>query len=334
MTETTERRLEEAGKEAPEKASEDVEAKAPDKQNEAMRREKEKKLQKKIKSLAIDFSVLFIACCASAFATVGVMIPNGLTSGGITGIARILQKFLNMDFSILYYGLSVVVLILVLIFLGWKETRKILFLSIMYPAVLVLFEQMNIQLLETKDILLAVVFCGVFTGIYIGLVFWRGYASAGSDAIAKIFMKKLFPQVGLSKILLCIDAVIVIASAVAYGRNVALYALIMQVIISKTSEIVMYCFESKVVQLSIITTRCDEISGYIMKELDRGVSSVEVRGEYTKSRMRQVTLLCSPRESALVRRKLAELDPQAFVTVTRVEAVWGYGRGFAEIEKE
>lgn len=311
-----------------------VEGMKSEKDKEVLRKEKEKKLQKKIKDFTIDFSILFIACCVSAFSTVGVMIPNGLTSGGITGIARIMQKFMDIDFSILYYGLSIVVIVLVLIFLGWKETRKILFLSIMYPAVLVMFEHMNIQLLETKDILLAVVFCGVFTGLYIGLVFWRGYASAGTDAIAKIFRKKLCPQVGLSKILLCIDAVIVIMSAFAYGRNVALYALIMQVIISKTSEIVMFGFESKVVQLSIITAKCDEISDYIMKELDRGVSSLEIRGEYTNRYMRQITLLCSPRESTLVRKKLAEIDPQAFVTVTKVETVWGYGRGFTDIEKE
>lgn len=302
-------------------------------EKEELRRKKEKKLQEKIKDLTIDFSILFIACCVSAFSTVGVMIPNGLTSGGITGIARIMQKFMDVDFSILYYGLSVVVLVLVLIFLGWKELRKILFLSIMYPAVLMMFEHMNIQLLETKDILLAAVFCGVFAGIFVGLVFWRGYASAGSDAIAKIFQIKLCPQIGLSKILLCIDAVIIIASAFAYGRNIALYALITQVIITKTSEVIMYGFESKVMQLSIITTKYDEISEYIMKELDRGVSSFEVRGEYTNRYMRQLILLCSPRESALVRKKLASLDPQAFVTVTKIEAVWGYGRGFTDIEK-
>lgn len=304
------------------------------KEKEALRREKEKKLQEKVKSFSIDLSVMLVACCVSAFSTVGVMIPNGLTSGGITGIARILQKFVDIDFSILYYGLSIIVLILVLIFMGLKELRKILLLSFMYPAVLVLFEQMNIQLLETKDILLAAVFCGVFTGIYIGLVFWRGYASAGTDAIAKIVRKRLTPQVGLSKILLCIDAMIIIASALAYGRNIALYALITQVIATKTSEVIMYGFESKIVQLSIITDKCEEISQYIIDELERGATSYEARGEYSGRHTREIKLLCSPRESVLVRKEIAAIDPQAFVTVTRVEAVWGQGKGFRDIDKE
>ena len=296
---------------------------------------KEKTFTKeKVKGFFIDFVILLLACCVSAFSIVGVMIPNGLTSGGITGIARIFQKFVDVDFSILYYGLSLIVVVLVAVFLGWKEVKKILLLSIMYPAVLFVFERMNIQLLEEKDILLAAVFCGVFTGAYVGLVFWRGYASAGTDAVAKIVRKRLTPDVGLSKILLCIDAVIIVGSALVYGRNIALYALITQVIITKTSEIIMYGFESKVVQLTVISEEYEAIRDYIINDLDRGVSSMEIKGEYTERTMRQLMVLCSPRESALVKKKLAVLDPNAFVTVARMETVWGAGRGFSDIHKD
>jgi len=141
----------------------------------------------KVKDLSIDFFVLLVACCVSSFSVVSVMIPNGLTSGGLTGIVRIVQNFVPVDFSILYYCGVAIILLLVLIFLGWKEVKKMLLLSIMYPTVLMIFEHIPFQLLEEKDIILAAVFCGVFSGTYVGLVFWRGYASAGSEAIAKIF---------------------------------------------------------------------------------------------------------------------------------------------------
>lgn len=296
---------------------------------------KKKTLTKEnVKRSTADFFILLAACCISAFSVVGVMIPNGLTSGGITGIARMLQNYVNVDFSVLYYLLSIVVVVLVAVFLGWKEVKKILLLAVMYPTVLAVFEQFDIQLLEDKDILLAAVFCGVFTGIYVGLIFWRGYASAGTDAIAKILRKKLLPGMSLSKILLIIDAVIIIASALVFSRNIALYALITQVIITKTSEMVLYGFESKIVQLTVITTECEAIRNYIITELDRGATSFEARGEYTGRDMRQIMLLCSPRESILVKRKIAQIDPHAFVTVSRVEAVWGTGRGFSDIDSE
>ena len=290
--------------------------------------------RQKIKAFSAEFAVLLAACCISSFSTVAVMIPNGLTSGGLTGIVRIIQNFVDIDFSILYYGGTAVILIVVLIFLGKKELIKIVLLSILYPAVLFVFERFDFQLLEEKDVLLAAVFCGVFTGTYVGLVFWRGYASAGSEAIAKIIKKKFFPSVSMSKVLMCVDAFIIICSAFVFGRNIALYALITQVIITRMSEMIIYGFAGKVVQLSIITSESEEIKKYILEELERGVSSIRVTGEYTKTVFSQLTVMCSLRESALIRRQIAALDPDAFVIVTKVEAVWGHGKGFSDLDKD
>lgn len=291
--------------------------------------------KEKLKTFFADFFILLLACCISAFSVVGVLIPNGLTSGGVTGIIRIVQHFADVNFSLLYYGASVLVLAAVAVFMGWKELRRILLLSVMYPLVLTTFESFDIQLLETKDTLLAAVFCGVFAGTFVGLVFWRGYASAGMDAVAKILRKRLFPGVSPSKILMCMDAAVITASAFVYDRNIALYALITQVIITKTSEFIMFGFEAKIVQMTIITMEQDVIVDYITKELHRGVTSTEVRGEYTNRNMRQLILLCSPRESTLVRKKLAALDPTAFVTITKVEMVWGgTGKGFGDIDEQ
>ena len=40
-----------------------------------------------------------------------VMIPNGMTSGGMPGIARLITHFLPVSYSLVYYTLSMVVLI-------------------------------------------------------------------------------------------------------------------------------------------------------------------------------------------------------------------------------
>ena len=290
--------------------------------------------RQKIKELSADFAVLLAACCISSFSTVAVMIPNGLTSGGLTGIVRIMQNFIDADFSVLYYGCTGVVLIMVIIFLGWREFRKILMLSVMYPAVLFLFEQLNFQLLEERDVILAAVFCGVFSGTYLGLVFWKGYASAGTEAIARIIRKKLCPDLSMSRILLCVDAAIIVFSAFVFGRNIAMYALITQVIITRVSEMIIYGFTGKVVQLSIITSEHEGIKKYILEDLDRGVSSIRVTGEYTQTEFMELTVMCSLRESVLIRKKIAVLDPDAFVVVTKVEAVWGHGKGFSDIDKD
>ena len=153
---------------------------------------------KKTKRFITDLFFLVIACCVGAFATTAVMLPNGLTSGGLTGIVRILQTFIPMDFSVMYYALAILIWVVVVALLGMEEGRKVLVVTLLYPAILVVFEQINFQLLEEKDVILAAIFCGVFAGVCNGLVFWRGYSFCGTESVAKILKKKLLPHVDIS----------------------------------------------------------------------------------------------------------------------------------------
>lgn len=285
----------------------------------------------KMKKFGVDMVFIVIGCAIGAFSTIGILIPNGLSSGGITGICRILQGPTGIDFSILYYGFAFVILVICGILLGIREARKILLMTLLYPAVLMLFEQLDLTLLQEKDIILAAIYCGVFGGVSSGLVFTRGYSFGGTDTVAKIIKKRLLPHMGLSKILLVIDAVIIIGSGVFFGRSIALYALITQIIFSKVVEYVMYGFDSKVVQLEIITEKHDEVAYYIMHEIGRGVSNIEIIGEYTQVTRDKIITLCSPRESMLIKQYVAGVDKKAFVTVIRVETVWGYGTGFNDL---
>jgi len=174
----------------------------------------------------------------------------------------------------------------------------------------------------------------VFFGLSSGLVFWRGYSLCGTEAIAKILKRKLFPTIALSQILLVIDALIIIAAAFVYGRNIALYALVTQAILTKTIDFVLYGFETKIVQLEIITGYSDDVSSYIMNDIGRGVSEVMITGAYTKTEYKKILTLCSPRESILIKRFVANIDEKAFVTVIPVGTVWGNGEGFSDINKE
>ena len=287
-----------------------------------------------LKKLGVDLLFLIIGCSISAFSTIGVLLPNGLTSGGITGMVRILQSFVPLDFSILYYCFAITILIICGILLGLREARKILVMTILYPSILFIFEHFHFSLLEEKDLFLAAIYCGVLGGICSGLVFTRGYSFGGTDTIAKIIQKKTMPHVGLSQILMVIDAIVIIGSGFLFGRNIALYALVTQVIFSKTVDYVMYGFDTKAVQLEIITSKHDEVADYILNDISRGVSNVEVTGAYTQIARKKIITICSPRESMLIKKFVAKKDKNAFVTVIHVDNVWGNGEGFNDILKE
>jgi len=288
----------------------------------------------KVKQLSIDLFIIVLACSIGAFATVGILIPNGLTSGGVTGIVRLLQNFIPIDFSIMYYAGALIILILCAFTLGMKEARKILLLTILYPTILFVFERFPLELLEEKDTFLAVIYCGVFFGICSGLVFSRGYSFGGTDTIAKIIQKKFLPHIGLSKILLIVDAVIIIISGFVFGRNIALYALITVVILSKSIDYVLYGITTRIVQVEIITSKHVEVSDYIMTKVNRGVSLESIIGAYTGQKREKVIALCSPRESVLIKQFVANIDDAALITMIHVDNIWGIGAGFGDIHKD
>ena len=291
-------------------------------------------MKETMKQRIIDYFFLILACAIGAFATTAVMIPNGLTIGGLTGNVRIMQYYVRFDYSLMYYAGAFVILIIVIATIGIKEAKKVLVVTIMYPAILFVLELFDFKLLEEKDVILAAIFCGVFSGVCNGIVFWRGYAFCGTESIAKIIKKKFMPQVDISKILLALDACIIIISAFIYGRNIALYALVTQFIASKMVDFIMYGFETKIVQVDIITSKAEETIEFVMKSLDRGVSSRKTVGEFTGKEKKELVVLCSPRESMLLKKFLAQTDPGAFVTVLHVDTVWGSGKGFTSIEKD
>ncbi len=280
-----------------------------------------------------DIVYLAIASFVLSYGVVAVMLPYGLTTGGLTGIVRILQAFTGFEYSVLYYIVAIIILTLSYIFLGKTQVKKMLLLFFVYSPILWLVEKWNPRFTSSHDPILAVVFSGVFLGISCGIVLLRGSGFPGTDALSKILQKKLLPQMKLSDIILLLDGIIIVISAFVYDVNIALYALITQMVFVKTLEFIMYGLQEKVVQVEIISKRENDIKAYIINELRRGVSTIKVKGEYTEKKYDKVVTLCSMKESLNLKNYIAEIDKNAFVTIKRVEYVWGKGPGFSKIDE-
>lgn len=302
-------------------------------ENSIIEKTKYRPEKKEIKTFLIDLIFLLTGCISGGFASIGILIPNGLTSGGLTGIVRIIMSFCDVSFSVIYYALAVFIFVLGWIFLGKREARNIILLTFMYPSVVFVMERIpNLLLLEESDLILAAIYFAVFDGISTGLILTRGYSFGGTDTIAKIIKKKLLPYVDMSKILLALNAVVVLASALVYGRNIALYALVMIVISTKVMDVVMFGLETKIVKVEVISNITDDIAAYIMNELERGVSIDTTIGAYTGAERKRLIVYCSPRESMIIRQFVAKHDAKALVTVLHIDTVWG--DGFKAIDKE
>ncbi len=285
---------------------------------------------------AVDLLFILAGCFCGALGSVGIMVPNGLSSGGLSGLARILQAiFPGLDYSVVFAALSLLTLIVVGIVLGKVEFRKLAFLAVLYPAVTMFVERfVHFELLEEKDLFLAAIYHGVASGLCSGLILSRGYSLCASDAIAKMLRKKIFKTAAVSKVLLAIDGSIIIASGFFYGVNIALYALITQVVLTKIIDMIVFGLASHIVEVKIIMKDYADVQNFILHTLGRGVTISHIVGAYTMKPHDQLLTYCSPRESVLIRQYVAKTDPHAFVAVIKVDTVWGQGAGFSNLLKE
>ena len=261
-----------------------------------------------------------------------VMIPCGMTSGGMPGIVRLITHFFpQISYSVVYYTLSMMILILVFFTMGKAEVGRIIALAFAYPVMLFIFEKMDFELLDTPDPLLASLLIGVCYGLATGIGYIGGFSSGGTDSIARVIKFKLLNYVKVGDIQMAMDVTIILISAFVFNTNVAFYAVINAVVAAKVISMVMIGVGGRYVQFDIISSKPEEITEYVLNTVNRAVTSHVSRGEYTKQERRTLTVICTPNESIKIKKYVAEIDPDAFATMMPITTVWG--KRFSDIRE-
>ena len=281
--------------------------------------------------------IVIVSAAAGSSVQIFVMIPCGMTSGGMPGITRIITHFFpSISYSAVYYTLSMLILIIVFFTMGKAEAGRIIALAFAYPVMLFLFERTDFVLLDSPDPFLAAILIGVFYGIATGVGYIGGYSSGGTDSLARVIKFKLLNYVKVADIQMAMDVTIIIISAFVFNTNVAIYAIVTAYVAAKVISAVMLGISGRFIQFDIIATskeNTDAIAEFIMNEVHRAVTSHISTGEYTHSDRRTLTVICTPNESIRIKKFVAETDPKAFATIQPITTVWGLDKGFSNIRE-
>lgn len=76
---------------------------------------------------------MVLSCVICSIAVNWIALPNGFVVTGITGLAMTAETFTGINYALIYYGLTLAILLFTAVTLGYKEVSSILFLSILYP---------------------------------------------------------------------------------------------------------------------------------------------------------------------------------------------------------
>lgn len=289
------------------------------------------KIKSKALSVLWDFIVITVAALFYAVGFNWFYKPNNIGFGGLTGVAQIL----NAIFPWMPIGVTVLVLNIPLFLLGWKLFGKQMLIYSLYAmaATSLSIDLVNaIIQFEPMDPMLATIFGGVLLGGPLGIILLRGATTGGTDLLARLLKLKL-PWLPMGKLLMIIDLVVIVSSAIVFHRiQSALYGLVALYIASFIMDTVLYGMDNAKVAY-IISDHTEALKHHITHEMQRGATVLHGHGAWSGEEKDVLMVAFKQRQIVPLKAAVKSIDPTAFLIVCNAHEVLGVGFGsYSETE--
>ena len=267
--------------------------------------------------------------------TVGVYffkIPNGFSTGGVSGIAVVVAGVAGQHLPALAPYLTsanvltvinVLLLIVGFIFLGKGFSVKTVYCSLLFSFGTFALEHLcPMQGPLTDQPFLELVYAILLTAIGSALLFFTEASSGGTDIVALILKKYTSLDIGMA--LLATDFVIALSAFWVFGMQTGLFSLLG--LFAKAflvDGVIENMNTSK--YFTIITTKPEEISSYITESIHHSFTKIQGIGGYTGEQRTVLLTVCRRVEGARLKKIVKQIDPGAFVIVSNSSEIIGKG---------
>ena len=258
-----------------------------------------------------------------ALAVTMFVLPNGLITGGTTGLALFFYNQLGVPVQVVVSIFNVVMFALGALMLGKKFAFTTIIRTFYYPFILSVLQGIPALASPTEDKLLAVIFSGLMIGAGIGAVLRVGASTGGMDIPPLVLNKKMGIPVSLSMNVL--DVGVLLLQMAFSDREGVLHGILLVLIYTTVLNRVLLMGNARM-QVKIMSDKYLEINEAISSELDRCVTLMKSQTGYLKKDGYMVLTVVSNRELVRLNQLIQNLDPKAFIVINQVNEV--RGRGF------
>lgn len=265
--------------------------------------------------LGMKYLIVVLGSLIIAFGFNCFLVPYGVLSSGISGIAILIGLITPFDIGLMNFVLNLPLLILGYFKLGKTITLNTLLCVVSLSAFLYVIPVIPIA----DNILLSVIFGGVISGVGIGLIMKHSGTSGGLDIIAIILSRTTNISVGLS--LTAMNGVIVLISGFAFDWNIALYTMLSIYITGKALDAV-YTNHIKLT-MQIVTTKGEVIRKELIESVYRGITITEGMGGYTKENKQILMTVVTRYETMQIKKIVRSHDKDAFINIYKTVEVDG-----------
>ena len=275
-----------------------------------------------MKKTILNFLQIIIGNACIAFAVSTLILENGIVCGGVSGIGSAMEHYFDMNLSLVVAILNIALFLLGLWYFGKTFALSIVVSTFAFPIFLNIFEKIPSLHGYLNDSLLAMVIGGCLVGFGIGSVI-RVNASTGGVEIFAQFISKQF-KLPVHNVLNVIDILVLVLQISYSNATNIIYGIIMTFVTSAVLRKTLLMGRS-LIQVTVISDKHYEIRQAIIHEMDAGVTMLMSEKGYTEINSKLVMSVIPYNKLPSFKAKIQEIDPTAFVIVSKVEEVGGQG---------
>ena len=281
--------------------------------------------------IAVKAAVILLGNVIYAAAVVLFIMPNGLVTGGTTGLGLFFNRLCGIPVSLFVSVFNIAVFGLGLWQLGKGFALTTVLSTVMYPAVLGIMERTGITGFYMQDRLMAVIYAGIFIGAGIGMVIKVGASTGCVDIPCLIQRKKCGINVSLS--LYVLDCVILGLQLITSGTEEVLYGILLIITYTLVLDKVLMAGTARI-QVKIVSRRYQRINALIGERLDCGTSLLHMETGYLHNQQDMIMAVISKRDLPRLNQLVLDEDPEAFMVINQINEVQGRGFTLKKVYQE
>ena len=284
-------------------------------------------MNKEVKFHPVNFLMIALGAAIYAFGFVNFNMVNHLAEGGISGITLIFHALFKLNPAYTQILFNIPLFILGVKIFGKRGMIYTIHGTVCLSVFIWLFQRMSFSIDLAHYTLIAALLAGIFAGIGGGIVFRFGGTTGGGDIIGRYFEQK--KGLALGQTLFVFDIVVLTLSLSYIDIQHMMYTVIASFVFSQVVAVVQnggYTVRG----MLIISSKYTEISQKITDEIGRGATYLKAEGVYSGQGTKVIYVVLSPVQVQAVKAILAEIDPDAFVSIINVHEVIGSGFTYTE----
>ncbi len=284
---------------------------------------------KRIFSVLWDYTLVTVGTILYCMGWTSFLIPNGIASGGGTGLCTIIYFATGIPVSYSFFVLNALLLIAGFLALGKGFGFKTIYVILLSTVLFKILPEYECLVAHFNERLVVAVVGGIVEAVGIGIVLLRGGSSGGTD-IAAMIVNKYWP-VSPGKVYLYSDLFIIASVLLIPGKTIEdmIYGYATMITFSFMIDELLLGRKSSV-QILVFSTRYEDVADFIINEMDRGVTALYSRGWYSKEDSKVLLIVARKTQLHQIVSAIKRIDNKAFVSVSTATSV--YGEGFEEMK--